>query len=349
MRSEILKRVSGDSGLIDLLVLLSASVNHMNEADFLRIRRAVEEGRLDSWKLRNLIQGQPIRDMPDEFVATQFRELLMAKPESAQVLFEVLWLHCHGRPEKFKTLAPLFRELLLQKGLPLLDGHFGWEWHEAAKKLIEITQDKQWLEELAKYIRDTLIEKTPWLHSDFLPAVTAELLKKAPLESWRVFSQPILEGNEAQKYIMAEFLGKMGSSFQDTSSALWALPEGQFREWVHANPEVAPRVLGSMSLYTVEEREDGSERFKWHPHALVLLEEGTNEAELADALESNLFSFGSTGSRVPYLEKRVALVQDLEASDNPRVKRIARTVGDWLKELIDDTKRRELNESARFL
>jgi hypothetical protein len=348
-RRRILEVVTASDELVDLLVPLSASADAIEESDFLRISKAVEQGRLDPWKLRNLVQGQPMRNLPNDFITEQFRHLLRAKPEAAQVLFEILFLHCHGQPEKFDAFAPLFRELLLQKALPVFDGHFGWEWHDAAKRLIALTADEEWLGKLAQYVRDALLERESSAGDDFLTAVVSELFQKAPGVTWRVFSQGLREGDDFQKYILSRFLGRSGSRFDDTGSPLWNLPDDQFREWSRANRDLIPLVLEKISLYTVEKLENGSERFVWHPHARILLDEGMEQEDIAGAIAVNLLSFGSVGSRIPYLEKRLRLVEDLLAVDEPRLKEIARRLQKELKQHIQSTTKTELNEQARFV
>jgi hypothetical protein len=172
--------------------------------------------------------------------------------------------------------------------------------------------------------------------------VVTKLFEKAPPETWLPFADALREGDQLEKHVIAEFLGKSDSSFEDTPSPLWSLPEQMFKEWVQANQDLVALV------YVVEKQEDGGERFRWHPLAVILLGQGTPDEELEHALFGNLFSFGSTGSRIPYLKKRIGLVQDLERTNDPRFTRIARTLGAWLQEEIERTKREELNEAARF-
>jgi hypothetical protein len=127
------------------------------------------------------------------------------------------------------------------------------------------------------------------------------------------------------------------------------LPDDQFREWSRANRDLIPLVLEKISLYTVEKLENGSERFVWHPHARILLDEGMEQEDIAGAIAVNLLSFGSVGSRIPYLEKRLRLVEDLLAVDEPRLKEIARRLQKELKQHIQSTTKTELNEQARFV
>jgi len=346
--AKALEQIAAEPTLIDLLVPGTASLDTVSEEDFVRIRKAVAESRLEPWRLRNLIQGLPLRMLPRTFLVDEFTGILNAKPESAQVLFEVLFLHCHGDAKRFEDFADLFRTLLLAKGLVLGDSHFGWRWHEVALKLIAITGDVEWLKSISRFICEALVASETWVGTDYLGVVASKLFEKAPAETWSSFGYALSAGDDFQKYVLSEFLGKSGSSFDDTGSPLWSLPEDQFRSWVGANQTLVPLILGKISLYTVEKLENGQEAFKWHPHALVLLGEGAIEEELERALKGNLFSFGSTGSRVPYLEKRLALVRRLFDTGDARLARIARRVQDWLTDEIERTKREELNEHARF-
>jgi hypothetical protein len=232
--------------------------------------------------------------------------------------------------------------------LILRDSQFCWEWHEVALKLIAMTEDVEWLKTLSQYICDTLIQKKTWVGTDYLSVVTSKLFEKAPAEAWLPFGQAIASGDDFQKYVILEFLGMSGSRFDDTGSPLWALPEDQFRTWIQAHRSTVPLVLNKISLYTVKKQPDGQEIFNWHPHALVLLDEGSDEKEMERALLGNLISFGSTGSRVPYLEKRIALVRELAGFHDSKMKRISRTVEEWLASEKDRTKREELNRDARF-
>lgn len=348
VRAKALERIAVEPTLIDLLVPGTASLDTLSEEDFVRIRKAVIDSRLEPWRLRSLIQGLPLRMLPRTFLLDEFTDILNAKPESAQFLFEILFLHCHGDGKRFFEFIDLFRSLLLTDGLPLGDSHFGWEWHEVALKLISITEDTVWLKLLSQFICEALVKSKTWVGTDYLSAVVSKLFEKAPAETWSSFGQALSAGDDFEKYILSDFLGKAGSRFDDTGSPLWSLPSDKFRAWAHANRAIVPLILDKISLYTVENQEDGREVFKWHPHALILLNEGTNEEELSRALMGNLFSFGSTGSRVPYLEKRLALVRELCDGRDARLARIARPVHDWLTDEIERTKREELNEHARF-
>lgn len=347
-RAETLDHIANEPQLADLLVPLTASLGAIQEEDVRRLREAVVESRLDPSRLLVLAQGRPLGTLPDAFLVAEFAAIFGAKPECAQILLEVLFLHCHQDAERFEAFKDLFRGLLTAEGLAIEDSHFGWEWHEVALKLIAVTSDGSWLGSVAKYICDALLRNKTWVGTDYLRVVATRLFEKASMETWVVFGDALASGNDTQKYVLAEFLGGSESMFEDSGSPLWALPEHRFREWVKEHSAVVPLLLERISLYTVEKQADGQEVFRWHPHALILLNGSTDIGQVQRALAGNLLSFGSTGSRVPYLEKRIALVRSLSAAVGPGLAEVSRVLEAWLEAELERTKREELNDSVRF-
>lgn len=64
---------------------------------------------------------------------------------------------------------------------------------------------------------------------------------------------------------------------------------------------------------------------------------------------STLFRFVSTGSRVPYLEERKRMVQELLSSDDRRLVSIAREIVDVIDHSIERERRFDLNHSTEFM
>ena len=133
-------------------------------------------------------------------------------------------------------------------------------------------------------------------------------------------------------YQMTTVLG--GYGFDDHKpSILWNLPAEYLAAWARANPAVAPRLLGTMGLFTADE----SGGYCWHPTTLALVREGIDAAS-AKAIGGNLFSYGSTGSRVPYIEKRIKLLHQLDQHPAVSVREMAR----HLINVFEDDKAHEM-------
>jgi hypothetical protein len=239
--------------------------------------------------------------------------------------------------------------LLLEPCLPIFNTQIGWQWSEIATAVVSATDNKKWLERLARHICSAVVAEKSWVDADYAALVTTELFKKAPEETWKVFGAALRESDEFGKYVLAEFLGKSGSHFDKSGSAICELPADQFRQWVRENRDLIPRVLDKIDLCNTDNAGTPDEKLTWHSHATILLEEGTDERTLISVLTSNLLSFASTGSRVPYLEKRLSLVWDLKQSSDARLVRIAIALEKILTEEKKRTLREEQNENARFL
>jgi hypothetical protein len=349
VRNATLDQIARDPKLAcDLLVPLTASLFPITEADLFRIVLAFNNEYVKPEALVYLVRGRPLRGLPAEFVAERFVEILKKTRNAAKVLFEILALHCHGEPDEFRKYTEFFMRLLLDPGLPILDGQFGWEWSEVAKGVVSVMRDKLWLKQFAEVICGAVVAEKSWVNADYAALVTTELFRKAPAETWEVFGNALRKSDEFGKYVLAGFLGKSGSHFDNSGSAIWELPAEQFRQWVRENRDLIPRVLDKISLCNAENPGTPEEKLTWHSHATILLEEGTDERALISSLFSNLFSFGSVGSRVPYLEKRLALVRALKDSPDARLVRVAAALEKILMEEIKTTFREEQNQEARF-
>jgi len=79
-----------------------------------------------------------------------------------------------------------------------------------------------------------------------------------------------------------------------------------------------------------------------------LIELAADEGQAVREILGNLWSFGSVGSRVPYWERRKELVAELSAMPSSKFQRIARELETEIVAVIDETKRSEMNEQARY-
>ncbi len=141
-------------------------------------------------------------------------------------------------------------------------------------------------------------------------------------------------------YFLIKLLTDGGSSFENHGSPLWGLPATELASWAEENPDMVPLILHFMSLFIVKKGADGTEEFGWHPHTLILLQFG-NIDDVIGCVHANIASFGSTGSRVPYLEKRIALLKSLPTEGNERFLRIGNTVRGFLEASLEMAKRHD--------
>ena len=118
-------------------------------------------------------------------------------------------------------------------------------------------------------------------------------------------------------YLHKWLLGGFGFNDRE-SSVLWNVPLNVLTQWANQNPEAVPHLLGMMAMFTVDDKGEPH----WHPSALALFDCQFTQ-ECARAVWSSLLSFGSIGSRVPYLELRIRLVRQIENHPKAKVREMA--------------------------
>ena len=194
----------------------------------------------------------------------------------------------------------------------------------------------------------------------FVPKIVSALLRHHAKVAWPVFAGALRDENGKPVYSVISLLSKTGL-FGDGGTPLWSLPPVEFRRWAEENRDLLPFFLAEVPLYfqqkteqqaagTVDVSTPGDKDatfedavpepepgmcFAWHPLARVLIDL-CGKDEVRDCLFSNLFSFGSTGSRVPYLKKRISLAKDLAKSSHADLKQIA---GEIIEALEAEVKR----------
>jgi hypothetical protein len=162
--------------------------------------------------------------------------------------------------------------------------------------------------------------------------------------SWPIISDALTNAGK-NSYFLVTLLTNSGSSFENNGSPIWELPSEVLKLWAEANQSIVPYILHFMSLFIAHKGKSENEEFSWHPHALLLLEIG-DIYEVIGCVQANLATFGSSGSRVPYLEKRIALLEFLAAKDTPRFKQIASTIMITFKDLLERAKKQDEHHAA---
>jgi hypothetical protein len=87
---------------------------------------------------------------------------------------------------------------------------------------------------------------------------------------------------------------------------------------------------------------------RWHPFGLRLLDEFGNLEEVRASLSSNIFSFSSSGSRIPYYERRITLLEELLEQDIPAVRQWASKEISRYEKTIEQERQEEQERDLRM-
>lgn len=308
LRVRILDRVAANSELVDQI----AALTHLTPIDGLALERIIilmSEGKIPTAQLRLFGYGSVTDTLTPEAVLPLFQRLVAANPEARPDVFDVLSMFVHHSPERWQACRAFLRELMMSANFSLglngvMDLH---HWEQAAQKLLKGQRDEALARELTQQIiAAQKVESLRFNGESVRRALLGELLSAYADTCWPVVAAEILSKDY---YRFDVLLGGFG--FDDNeSSILWNVPPEKLAEWVQSNLSALPRILKMMPLFC----SDGK-AYHWHPSTLALLAGGvTDEAKRSVAM--NLFSYGSTGSCVPYIERRIHLLHTLD--DHPQ-------------------------------
>ena len=343
----VLDLVAKDDALVFILVPLTIAIAP-TLADFDRVTTQIKLSRLPPNTVYGFGFGSVTKNFDDDAYSARLEDLFKTVPESATAILQLIDAQCFLHPEKTKSYRKLMKSLLLLPEV-LSKGRStrtGYEWQENAKKILSDTSDANWVRELTKVLiaaaKDRLI--MPWASDNIHPIISLLLEKHSDIV-WPVFLDTFNHTEVGEYYYLIKLLTEGGSSFENHGSPIWNLPSDKLRPWAEANPQVVPGLLHFMALYFVQQSTNGSEEFCWHPHSLILLGIGEVD-EVIGCVHANLASFGSSGSRVPYIEKRIVLVNKLHSAGDKRLSHIADTVIGFLMQSLESARKQDEHHAA---
>ncbi len=359
----------------DLLVPLSTAATS-SIRDFDRVVDLVKAGELPPEVVDHFSVGR----ISHKFDANQFKETLVslveANPDAAPVVLRLLSMFYYRDPERFGQVRDFVVSLVL---MPEVIAHIngtmiGHSWKEAVQAILR-TPPKGFVSDLATTLADHADSNItiPYNDSGASP-VLRDLLQRFPKESWAVLETRLRDEEGNSNFTIVDLLCRDGR-MDNSGVPLWELQPSDFKEWAAQNVDLMPYFLRHMPLYVIERSDpaipdpatqnsakspqeevpiklhdptdapDLGDRYVWHPLTLVVVEL-CGKDDLLGALSSNIFSFSSTGSRVPYLEKRRQLMTDLTKSKVPDLKLIAQKICDDLKLEIQREQKNDAQRAA---
>lgn len=357
----VLDAVAADPDLRgDLLVPLSTAAA-TSIHDFNRVVDLVKTGELPP----NVIDHFSYGGTSQKFTAKEFvislEGLIGEVPDAAASVMRLISMFYFHDQERFALVRDfVIRLVLMPKVIAHINGTMiGHSWQEAVKAIL-MAPPAGFVADLAAVLAEqgdsgSLLS---YNYSSASP-VLRNLLKDFPREAWPAFEARLRDEEGQPNYALVDLLCQSGR-LDDSGVPLWEMDPSDFRAWASRNLDLMPYLVHRMRLYTIQretapddeptgETEAANspegiamdfpdptgvprpgDRYVWHPSALVVLEL-CGKGGVYGSLSSNIFSFGSTGSRVPYLEKRLKLMADLAESDVPDLKQIAMKMSDDLK------------------
>lgn len=121
-----------------------------------------------------------------------------------------------------------------------------------------------------------------------------------------------------------------GNSYSAGQGILFRNPDhyATILAWCRQHPEIAPERIAHMMPLSISNNDE----IKWHPFSKAIIDEFGNNEKLISQLSSNMGTFGTVGSSIPYFLTQKKLLEEL-------IKHPIERVREWAIGMLDYTEK----------
>jgi len=257
-------------------------------------------------------------------------------------------MYCYGSQERLKYSFDYLKSLISEGNMLInndntyrLEGH---HWSVIVEKILETQTESEFAINISRQIIEFCGEKNFNYSLDtYLSKVLSILFEKYFYNVWDTFGSGII-GDYMIFSHLKNMIGTKNGYMDSRIGVAFINPEyyAHIIEWCRKNNEIAPqRIANMMPLsVTIEDKEN------WHPFSKMVIDEFGDYENVLENLSSNMGTFGTVGSSVPYYQTQKALLLELINHKKEKVKNWARGMLDYTEKSI---KREQLNDEQMYL
>jgi hypothetical protein len=345
---EMLDSVAKDDDLYIHAIKLTCSIEP-KKRDLDRIIELVKKGKFNPNDLRAFIYGGTLKHRSPKDVITFCEDIIGLGNDGIFPALEVLFMYTFKDDEKFKLCHNEFQRILEIPGIlcelesaSTMDAH---HFKESVNRLLnyEEINDEFAINISKEIIRAFTQEKFMVGRISDLEPVIRILLSKYRDVTWHIFSGALLS-DDRSSYVATLFRPDNTAKYY-SDGVLSELSEDFLIQWCNENPKKAPVIVAELVPLFIKD----DETYSFHPIAKSLIYTFGDRPDVQSAIDSNMVSFSSVGSRTPYYEKQIEAIGKLETDNNPKLSMWCAKMIKGLNERIDYEKGREEEEKIGIL
>jgi hypothetical protein len=297
----------------------------------------VNEGAVDISAFYQFTWGRGLHQLSDQEVKTLY-EQIATYSDGVNLAFELAFEFMGRSDERWALFKPFYSKIIREHNLLLNRGrNSDHNWHEVVKRLIE----EDGVESFTKLLVGQLLEATAADHissyHNYASAIFHELVERDFKNFWKAIAPSILTND----YINLRFFMSSHNGNMPYSGLLNKADIPTLVEWCKKNSE-----LGLLRVARIMPVTPAGDPNNWHPLAKALIDNFGNSEKLLQEISSNIGSFGSVGSRVPYLRNQQTLVAKLESHPIAKVAKWAKA---FVKHKETEIRQTIAEEQAHYL
>ncbi len=291
--------------------------------------------------------GGKLNEVPAREVATLFDTMLDHSAEGFTEAVHLMGMYAYSAPEKLDGLRPQVIKLAenatgwqLTRGWDQCQYHFelimGWMLGKGRQN----PGARATALALAKAVANV-----EGLHDDLLiEPLLPRLLSGFPEIAWPLIGQAIVS-DQRRASRLRYVLGDPYSFGRKTNPVIVSLPEDTLFAWCDASPDSAPAFLAVTIPVLTTQEVDAPER-TLHPVIARLLDEFGDRKDVLQAVESNIHTFGWSGSRTTYYAPYKEPLGKLLQHPRPEVRRWAKIMLRQLDDVVANAHKEDEEREA---
>ena len=328
---QALCRVAADAELSVFYITLARS-RPLTAEDVVAIVQLVHAGTLPATLLTDLSYGSVTDTIHSDRLTSLLLPLARERREAISPIYGVLAMFAFNDAVRWEQTRGAIRELMMLDGFVAgLNDREKYHWEDHCQALFAGPDEALAVSLVTQIVRaedaggpdmtfDSPSKRVLSIlfarHGDKTwPIVGDALLGKHPFRMIGLLSADTLHSGPIPDQPPERF-----------SSPFWALDAAVVIPWFKRHRKAVDHIFRSVALFTTQP----DHSLAWHPLILAMMREFF-EARHASEIGSNLWSYSSTGSRVPYIRRRIRLLESLLKETKPALRTMAQTWIDHFK------------------
>ena len=248
----------------------------------------------------------------------------------------LLYMFCYSSEDKWEVNKGFFKKIIGSSNMIIdSDGTGRRESYHLSDTVIKILT-KDYDCEFAILITKQIIEFCSQMQFNYsfetsISNIILHLFEKYFDATWEYFGQGII-GDYMTFFHLEQMIGTKNGFLGGREGILFRNPAHYqtILEWCRMYTEKAPERIAHMMPLSINDNDE----IKWHPFSKTIIDEFGNNEKLISQLSSNMGTFGTVGSSIPYFLTQKKLLEELITHPIQRVKEWAIGMLDYTQKTI---------------
>jgi len=323
--------------------VLSPSLN-----DIKKLFVLIDKHEYSITQFRNFQYGRSLNKLSNEEVIILCDRVSNYGNTGEWTALSLLYMYVYGDENKWEATKYFFKSLIINSNMLIGNDDSNsieyFHWSETIDKILIKENDDEFAIAITKQIIEVCSQRNlNYSHDTYISNVVMNLCNKYFEVIWKYLGEGVI-GDYLTFFHLEHIIGSRNSFHENSEGIIFRNRENYkiILDWCNNYPDIAPVRMAHIMPLSVREGDE----IKWHPFSKDIINLYGNNEKVLSELSSNMASFGSIGSSVPYYVTQKKLLEDLKNHHIPKVK-------DWALKMLEYTERaikqEQLHDEEHYL